>query len=246
MGDTVGSEQLQSLPIQLRHLLEAADRQACDHAWAEFLGSYSRLILYVARQKPRDDDGVMDRYAFVVEKLGENNYRRLRTFAADGRGKFTTWLIVVVRRLCLDHDRHKYGRAPAAHSHPTTADRAVELIVDSAIMDKIVDDAPLADEKLEKKQILEGLDTATARLNAGDRLLLALRYHDNRSARDIASIMSLPTPFHVYRRLTRIHDALREALRNFSDEENEPVGAAPHSAAVKYSWRRNQRFEPTR
>jgi len=235
MGDTVGSEQSRSLPIQLRHLLEAADGPAFDQAWTEFLRSYSRLILYVARQKPRDDDGVMDRYAFVVEKLGENNCRRLRTFAADGRGKFTTWLMVVVRRLCLDHDRHKYGRSPATHGHySAAAERSVELIVDSAMMERFVDDAPLADEKLEKKQMLERLEAATARLDAGDRLLLALRYHDNRSAREIASIMSLPTPFHVYRRLTRIHDALREALSAFSDEEKEPTRAAPHSAAVQY------------
>lgn len=240
MGDTVGSEQSRSLPIQLRHLLEAADRPAHDQAWSEFLRSYSRLILYVARQKPRDDDGVMDRYAFVVEKLGENDCRRLRTFAADGRGKFTTWLIVVVRRLCLDHDRHKYGRSTASPG----AD--FELIVDSTMMERLADDAPLADEKLEKQQLLDRLETATARLSSGDRLLLALRYNDNRSARDIASIMSLPTPFHVYRRLNRIHDALREVLSAFSDNEREPIRAAPHSAAVQYSWRRKQRFEPTR
>lgn len=242
MGDTVGSEQSRSLPVQLRHLLEAADGPAVDHAWTEFLGSYSRLILYVARQKPRDSDGVMDRYAFVVEKLGENDCRRLRNFAADGRGKFTTWLMVVVRRLCLDHDRHKYGRSPAARGNPTVG----ELIVDSAMMERLVDVAPLADENLEKKEMLERLETAIGRLNPGDRLLLALRYYDNRSAREIASIMSLATPFHVYRRLTRIHDALREALSGFSDEENEPIRAAPHSASVQYLWRRNRRFEPTR
>jgi RNA polymerase sigma factor (sigma-70 family) len=245
MGDIVGSAQSRSIPIQLRHLLEAADAPAHEQAWTEFLESYSRLILYVARQKPRDDDGVMDRYAFVVEKLCEHDCRRLRTFAADGRGKFTTWLIVVVRRLCLDHDRHKYGRAPHASGN-TVVERATELVVDSAMMDCVADDAPLADEKLEKKQMLERLETATARLDARDRLLLALRYDDNRSAREIASIMSLPTPFHVYRRLTRIHDALREALAGFSDEEIEPTRAAPHSAAVQYSWRRGQRFEPTR
>ena len=32
----------------------------------------------------------MDRYAFSIERLREQNFRRLRTFAADGRGKFTT------------------------------------------------------------------------------------------------------------------------------------------------------------
>ena len=51
MGDTVGLEQLQSLPMQLRRLLEAADDTACDQALPEFLlHSHSHLTLYAARQ----------------------------------------------------------------------------------------------------------------------------------------------------------------------------------------------------
>lgn len=52
----------------------------------------------------------MDRYAHVLDKLQVDDFRRLRTFVADGRGKFTTWLTVVVRRICLDHHRQRYGR----------------------------------------------------------------------------------------------------------------------------------------
>ena len=50
MGDELGSDHPRSFPVQLRHLLEAADGPDHDRAWTEFLDSYSRLILYVARQ----------------------------------------------------------------------------------------------------------------------------------------------------------------------------------------------------
>src|SRR5688500_7712225 len=112
MGAERSSDEALSLPIKLRNLLEAAEGNAREHAWTEFLESYSRLILFVAHRTPGDYDVVMDRYAFVVERLRELNYRRLRTYAADGRGKFTTWLMVVTRRLCVDHNRLKHGRSP--------------------------------------------------------------------------------------------------------------------------------------
>src|SRR5215216_1013107 len=141
MGDPIGSEHPLPCPSQLHHLLEAADGPPQERAWTEFLEFYSRLILYVARQMPRDHDVAMDRYAFVVERLREQNCRRLRTFAADGRGKFTTWLTVVVRRLCLDHDRHKHGRTPWVRN-PGIPRRLVELVLDPEILDRLPDGGP--------------------------------------------------------------------------------------------------------
>jgi RNA polymerase sigma factor (sigma-70 family) len=237
MDEKLGSEHPRSFPSQLRHLLETADGPEQVRAWTEFLDSYSRLILYVARQIPRDHDVVMDRYAFVVERLQEQSYRRLRTFAADGRGKFTTWLMVVVRRLCLDHDRRKYGRAPGPGSRgPTAPRRLVELVLDPEVLDRLPGGGPSADEELERAQILQQLNAAVATLSPSDQLLLTLRYQDDRSAREIASLMSLPTPFHVYRRLNRVHDSLRQALTAPPDRERTTTSAAPDPPAVQYRW----------
>ena len=214
MGDKPGSEHPRSFPSQLRRLLEAADGPPQEQAWSEFLQSYSRLILFVARQTARNDqDVVMDRYTFAIERLGEQNFRRLRTFAADGRGKFTTWLTVVVRRLCLDYDRHKYGRSPSPEARRTTTPRRlVEVVLDPEVLDRLPDQRPSADEELEREQVLQQLAKAVAALSPSDQLLIALRYQDDRSASEIASLMSLPTQFHVYRRLKRLHDTLRSAL----------------------------------
>jgi RNA polymerase sigma factor (sigma-70 family) len=234
MGDKLGLEHALPFPGELRCLLEATDSPEQERAWSEFLDSYSRLILYVARKVTRDHDVVMDRYAYVVERLREQNYRRLRAFAADGRGKFTTWLIVVVRRLCLDHERHKHGRAPAPGMRRSSVPRRlVELSFDPDILDQLPDRGLPADEKLEQKQILERLAAAVATLSSSDQLLLALRYHDDRSAREIASLMSLSTPFHVYRRLTQVHRSLRHALAS-PEQQPRPAGAESHQTAVQY------------
>jgi hypothetical protein len=43
--------------------------------------------------------------------------------------------------------------------------------------------------------------------------LIKLRFDDGLSAAAIAEFMRFPTPFHVYRRLTHVLDALRRALQ---------------------------------
>jgi hypothetical protein len=108
------------------------------------------------------------------------------------------------------------------------------VFLDPEGMDRLPDDRPSAEEKLDSKQVLAQLDAAVATLSPGDQLLLALRYEDDRSARQIASLMSLPTPFHVYRRLNRVHVFLRGAL-------NAPLSRGQNSAAhdpsaVLYRW----------
>ena len=244
--DQGGLEQERCLPNQLRHLLEAA-AGAEDEAWREFLHSYSRFILYVARQKARDrDDGVMDRYAFVVERLREDNYRRLRTFAADGRGKFTTWLMVVVRRLCLDHDRHRYGRTPTESLRRSpTSFHVGEFVQDPAAIDRIPDPRPSPDDLVEAAQGLHRLHAALATLTPDDRLLVSLRYEDGRSAREIASIMALPTPFHAYRRLRRVHRLLREALADRPEANINAGNARLRPPSVQYHWSGDGRLKPT-
>ena len=214
MGDKPGPEHARSLPDQVRSLLDTAEGPVQEQAWTRFLESYSRLILYVARQTPGDHDAIMDRYAFVVERLREQSFRRLRTYAADGRGKFTTWLMVVVRRLCLDQNRLKHGRGPGQGANkPAPPQRLVELIfLDPEAIEQFEDQRPTIDKEFDRKQALEQLEGAVRTLDPSDQILLALRYQDDQSAREIASFLRLPTPFHVYRRLTRVLATLRQAL----------------------------------
>ena len=235
MGDQPGPEHARSLPEDVRSLLDTAEGPVREQAWTAFLESYSRLILYVARQTPGDHDAIMDRYAFVVERLREQGFRRLRTYAADGRGKFTTWLMVVVRRLCLDQNRLKHGRGPGQGTNKSAPTHLVELVfLDPEVIEQFEDRGPAIDKEFDRKQVLEQLEGAVRTLDPSDQVLLALRYEDDLSARDIAKFLKLPTPFHVYRRLTRILATLRQAIVPRAGKGPETKNVEQDATAVQY------------
>jgi RNA polymerase sigma factor (sigma-70 family) len=79
-------------------------------AWSEFLAENAPLILQVVHLFERDADSVQDCFLFVCERLRRDDLRRIRRFREDGTASFPTWLRAVVRRLCLDWRRHRYGR----------------------------------------------------------------------------------------------------------------------------------------
>jgi RNA polymerase sigma factor (sigma-70 family) len=205
-------------PPELSQLLAASPAQR-ERAWESFVACYHRLLLHVARKFGRDHDTAMDAFAWMLDRLREDDFRRLRGFSADGRSEFTTWLVVVARRLCLDWYRAKYGRdrskvALSAPDERSTRRRLVDL-VGEAIDAVEIPEGPdtLPDIVLQEAELAQALQHAVTELEPGDRLLIKLRFDDGLSAADIADILRLPTPFHVYRRITHVLDGLRRALR---------------------------------
>ncbi len=214
------------LPFELSRLIEATDAPTRDDAWARFVAAHSRLLLHVARSLTADRDTAMDGYVHVLERLREDDCRRLRGYVPDGRSKFTTWLVVVARRLCLDFHRHRYGRsndpAPDAAAAHAARRRLVDLVAGETEPEQVA--APAADpaSALQAEELHRALQAATARLPAADRLLLKLRFDDDLSAREIAGLLALPTPFHVYRRLNALLQGLRGVLQQRGIHEAEP------------------------
>jgi RNA polymerase sigma factor (sigma-70 family) len=208
------------LPPELSAILIASDAETREQAWEQFVATHGRLLLHGARSLGRDYDGVMDRYAFVLERLRENDFHRLRAYTTDRHAKFTTWLLVVTRRLCLDHYRQRYGRGYTRHNPDDPASRARAArrrLADS--MGELVDVALLDDaghvdpaHELEGSQRQAHLDNALGSLSPPDRLLLKLRFEEDLPAREIAAVVGLPTPFHVYRRLNALLSGLRATL----------------------------------
>jgi DNA-directed RNA polymerase specialized sigma24 family protein len=70
--------------------------------------------------------------------------------------------------------------------------------------------------------LIGALRRAVAELSPEDRLLLVLRFVDERSVRDIARTLQLPSVFHVYRRVSSVLTLLRDALHRRGVEEPEP------------------------
>ena len=216
-------------PSELVALLNAPDPAAREAAWAIFVDTYSRLLLHTARAVARDHDVAMDAYAYILEQLRDDECRRLRAFVADGRSKFTTWLVVVTRRLCLDHQRQRYGRVREAGSKVDTGEaraarrRLVDLLVeavDPAQLEAAEGSGP--ESELRTRQLAEALAAALQGLPPAERLLVKLRFEDDLPAREIAFVMGLPTPFHVYRRLNAVCETLRAVLRRRGVEDASP------------------------
>jgi len=187
-----------SPPPELSQLLEASATRR-DRAWESFVASYHRLLLHVAHRFSTDHDAAMDAFAWILDRLREDDFRRLRAFTADGRSEFSTWLVVVARRLCLDWYRAKYGRdrsrtAPSTSDERGTRRRLVDLVGDSIDETRLADAPDAApDITLVAAELAEALHRAIAELEPSDRLLIKLRFDDGLSAADIADFLRLPT-----------------------------------------------------
>ena len=219
-----------ALPPELQRVLDDASNGDADEAWAALVAQHSRLIVAVARDLTNEHDAAMDAYAYVLERLREDGCRRLRGFASDGRSTFSTWLVVVARRLCIDHYRQRYGRPPRAVASPSDARigrasrrRLFDLAAAGIDLTTLIDvSAPTPDENVRVDQRNGALGCAIASLEPGDRLLLKLRFDDDLSAREIAHVIGLPSPFHVYRRLAAVYATLRRALATHGVEDGAP------------------------
>jgi len=206
-----------STPLPALKLLFAPpDDTAREKAWADFLVGCSDTLLRVARIMGGDEDAVMDRYAFILDALRRDDYRRLRAYVNDGTGSFDTWLAVVARRLCTDEYRGRYGRAQS-DSKTTSERRAVrrslgDLVGSELGLDELLshDDSP--DAALEKKEWRATLDAALASLDTEDRVILRLRFEDDVSVPEIARLLGLGSSFSLYRRVNRILASVRTKL----------------------------------
>ena len=82
-----------------------------EKAWENFLQRYHDLISGVIRKMIRDVDEAMEAYTFTLEKLKEENCRKLCAYFAKSRHyNFETWIAIVVKNCCTDWFRKEKGR----------------------------------------------------------------------------------------------------------------------------------------
>lgn len=204
-------------PNSLVALLTARDDTSQEAAWQLFLAEHSELILHASRDQGGDHDAVMDRYLFIVQALRERGYARLRQYSSAEGGKFTTWLLVVARRLCFDQHRTRYGRpqsdsdsAAAMHSERR---QLVDLISSEVSLD-MLQEPPGQDPEtiLRRNELRDALGRALDELSTRDRLLLRFRFQDGLSVPAISRLVDEASPFVTYRRLEKILGRMRSIL----------------------------------
>lgn len=145
----------------------------------------------------------------LVVRLFENDRRALRSWRGEAR--LTTWVSVVAARLCV---------ARRSEAGPPTApeEEAKDL------------PAPEAEDPVVAGERLRAVRSAVAELAPRDRLLLALRYVDERSPREIAATLGLRPgtarkALHDARR--RLRDRILELSPElFDDRERDRVETA--------------------
>jgi RNA polymerase sigma factor (sigma-70 family) len=206
-------------PLVLGELLRTSDSVEREAAWEELISRHTRLLLAVARSFRGGHDETMERYAYILGKLRESDFHRLRTFDATAGASFSTWLAAAARRLCLDYHRSLYGRQrPTFVTDRSEALRTVRRsLVDSLgaeidadlLPDSVAVPADAQAVLAERNALLAA---ELSRLVPRERLMLALRFQDGLSASRMAGIVGLPTAFHVYRQLNNILTRLRTAL----------------------------------
>lgn len=214
-------------PAALSRLLNATEGMEREEAWADFVAANSPILLHTCRTVFHDRDVAMDGYAAVLEALREDCFRRLRAYTPDARTRFTTWLVVVARRLLLDHYRRRYGRSRSEddvrRAERVTRRRLEDLVAAEVDPDSLTPSTTNSpDAAIRRRDLANALRGAVEELDPHDRLLLALRFEDDRSVREIATMLGLPTVFHVYRRLAAVFAALKHALARRGVSEPEP------------------------
>jgi RNA polymerase sigma factor (sigma-70 family) len=215
-------------PQELHDLLNAESPAGFDAAWDAFVARHHRLLLHVARKVMPTSEGAMDAYAHVLERLRRDSCHVLRAYSPDGRSQFTTWLVVVARRTCVDFYRRMYGRPRGTSpSQATLLERdARQRLASFAGVDDAL--AQVADERsgpessLRYGQLHEALESVIEELAPDDQLLLKLRFTDELPAQRIAAVMSFQSPFHVYRRLKAVCAELRRRLIERGIEDSTP------------------------
>lgn len=206
------------LPRELAELLHPKDARARERAWSAFLDRYNRYILGTARYIAPDYDEAMDRYRYALEELRRDDFKRLRGYAAEPGSKFSTWLVVVVRRLCRDYERKKYGRkregsGRVAREASEARRKLEDLIVEDLAPDRIADSAGSNPEReMRERELHLVLSEAVESFAPEERLLLRLRFEDELPATRIAEVLRLDSEFQVYRRLKKAMARLRERL----------------------------------
>jgi RNA polymerase sigma factor (sigma-70 family) len=188
-------------------------------AWTDFVKEFTPLLLSVARSVTTGRDAAMDAYTALLDAFRQDDFRRLRRYTVDPRSKFTTWLVVVARRICVDHIRARYGRVRDAESAEERERRASrkrleELMSSSDDVTLLVDESPSAEQHVCEQEVSSSLQSAIEGLAPADRLLLTLRFDDGLSASEIALVLHFQSQFHVYRRIDHLLSMLRAELRS--------------------------------
>jgi RNA polymerase sigma factor (sigma-70 family) len=172
-------------PARLHELPDAELVQRClgdsQAAWRVLVHRYQRLVFTVARRAGMDEHASADVLQGVFEKV----HRHLAQLTQPDR--LRAWVVTTAKREALTL-RHRASRERSADDAGPD-DEGLSLI------DRLVDPAPLADERLQDLQEAQRMHVALDRLDERCRRLLTLLFADEDDRRpydEIARRLDMP------------------------------------------------------
>jgi RNA polymerase sigma-70 factor (ECF subfamily) len=169
-------------------------------AFATLVDGHQRYVYNLALRVVRDENEALDltQETFVRAWTALPNFR--------GQSQFRTWLYRITTNLC-------YNRLPGLR-------RSLNDLGDDVLPDvpESEDTASNPLRVLESNEIRIQLHQAIDQLDANYKILIVMRYHDELSYEEIASLLNLPLGT-VKTGLFRAREKLRVALQGFTSEE---------------------------
>jgi len=82
-----------------------------EFTWQTFLKKYHDLVIAVISKMVWDHDEKMELYTYTLDKLKEDDFKRLKAYFEKTRPyNFRIWLVIIIRNCCSDWLRREKGR----------------------------------------------------------------------------------------------------------------------------------------
>jgi RNA polymerase sigma-70 factor (ECF subfamily) len=152
-------------------------------AWEEIVRQYNRRIYSVCYRFTGSSDDADDLAQEVFIKV----YRTLGSYAPE-KGAFATWVMTMTRNLLVDHFRKsKQDRATDSLDAGLTEEE------DSiSLGDKIQDQSPSADDRIQRRETQEMVQKAIQKLSPELREAVILRDLQDMDYKEIAVALKVP------------------------------------------------------
>lgn len=177
-----------------RELLESA-RQGDDAAFAKLVQTYLPRVFAFTNRLLIDP-------ALAEDASQETFIRAWKNFKKfDAARPFAPWLLAIAHNTALDLLRKKKPLSFSEYERPQ----------DTGLAETIPDPEPLPDEVFSRKALADEVREALAQLPIRDRELLLLRYEEELSFEEIATLLGMPanTVRSIHRRaLARLRSLL--------------------------------------
>jgi RNA polymerase sigma factor (sigma-70 family) len=184
-------------------------------AWQKFILQYSNYIYHAVIKYTDDYDEKMAIYLHILEKLHENGFERLRSFAF--KSKLSTWLTVVSRRLALDFLRSRYGRDFSLKKIRVVSIDAepgyLKLLADTATPEN---EMAASEQQEQRKRLESDLHLALVALSDQERMAVQLVYFQGLKIKDVGKLLKRPSAYKFLGRALQKIKAEMEKRTRFS------------------------------